>query len=140
VTSSFSVNSSVTTLDPLLENATFAATQLTQWEFNQTGELSLGAANQLGWLRLPNDASIFKTVKDPSAGPTSAHFEFILTVGCSFLSMFFSDIFSCTNRMNFCPLLHLSRRAAISLPCSLILYLRLLVSHFYLNCMMIIDN
>ena len=78
--SSVSVNSSVTTLDPLLQNKTYAAAQLAQWQHNRTGDLSLGAANQLGWLRLPNNSSIYKTVKDPSAGPTSAHFEFILTV------------------------------------------------------------
>ena len=83
MTSSFSVNASVTTLDPLLENATFVAAQLAQWKINHSGELALGAANQLGWLRLPKDASIFKTVKDPSAGPTSAHYEFILTVSRS---------------------------------------------------------
>ncbi|KAF8797579.1 aryl-alcohol oxidase-like protein [Phlegmacium glaucopus] len=79
VTSSFSVNESVTTLDPLLENGTFAAIQFAQWENNHSGELALGAANQLGWLRLPKNASIFQTVQDPSAGPTSAHFEFILS-------------------------------------------------------------
>lgn len=84
MTSSFSVNSSVETLDPLLQNKTFAAAQLAQWQFNRTGKLSLGAANQLGWLRIPNDSSIYKTVDDPSAGPTSAHFEFILTV-CYFI-------------------------------------------------------
>jgi len=79
LTSSFSVNSSVETFDPLLQNKTFAAAQLAQWQFNRTGELSLGTANQLGWLRIPNDSSIYKTFEDPSAGPTSAHFEFILS-------------------------------------------------------------
>ncbi|KAF8808842.1 aryl-alcohol oxidase-like protein [Phlegmacium glaucopus] len=79
VTSSFSVNASVTTLDPLLQNATFSAGQLSQWMQNRTGEFSLGASNQFGWLRLPSNASIFKTVQDPSAGPTSAHYEFIPT-------------------------------------------------------------
>lgn len=78
--SSVSVNSSVTTLDPLLQNKTYAAAQLAQWQYNHTGELALGAANQLGWLRLPKNSSIYKTVKDPSAGPTSAHFEFIFIV------------------------------------------------------------
>jgi len=80
VTSSFSVNASVTTLDPLRENATYAANQLAQWENNHTGEYALGAANQLGWLRLPTNASIFQNVSDPSAGPTSAHFELIFAV------------------------------------------------------------
>lgn len=68
------------TRDPLVQNKTFAAAQLAQWQDNRTGELSLGAASQLGWLRIPNDSSIYKTVDDPSAGPTSAHYEIILTV------------------------------------------------------------
>lgn len=80
MTSSFSVNSSVKTLDPLVQNKTFVAAQLAQWQVNRTGELSLGAANQFGWLRLPNDSSIYKTIDDPSAGPTSAHYELIFTV------------------------------------------------------------
>ncbi|KAI0687617.1 aryl-alcohol oxidase-like protein [Cytidiella melzeri] len=77
VTSSFTVNST-NTLDNL-NNATFAAQQLQLWETNHTGELGLPAANQLGWLRLPSNSTIFETVADPSAGPTSAHHEFIIT-------------------------------------------------------------
>jgi hypothetical protein len=80
VTSSYSVNASVTTLDPLIQNATFATAQLVKWQANRTGKFSLGAGNQLGWLRLPDNSPIYKTFKDPSAGPTSAHFEFILSV------------------------------------------------------------
>ena len=76
----FSVNESVTTLDPLTENATFSAIQLAQWENNHIGEFAPPTFNQFGWLRLPKNASIFQTVQDPSAGHTSAHFEFIFSV------------------------------------------------------------
>ncbi|KAI0687624.1 aryl-alcohol oxidase-like protein [Cytidiella melzeri] len=78
VTSSFTVNST-NTLDNLNFDPTFAAQQLQLWENGHTGELGLPAANQLGWLRLPSNSTIFKTVPDPSAGPTSAHHEFIFT-------------------------------------------------------------
>ena len=80
MTSSFSVNASVTTLDPFFENSTLAAIQLAQWEKNHTGYFALPPFNQFAWLRLPQNASIFETVQDPSAGPTSGHFEFIFAV------------------------------------------------------------
>ena len=78
--SSFSVNASVTTLDPLAEHSTLAAIQLAQWEKNHTGYFALPPFNQFAWLRLPQNASVFKNVEDPSAGPTSGHFEFIFMV------------------------------------------------------------
>ncbi|KAI0087637.1 aryl-alcohol oxidase-like protein [Irpex rosettiformis] len=76
VTSPFRVNST-DTLDNL-NNATFVAEQLALWQKNRTGELGVATGSQLGWLRLPDNSSIFETEPDPSAGPTSAHFEFIL--------------------------------------------------------------
>jgi hypothetical protein len=39
------------------------------------------AGPHLERLRLPGNASIFKTVKDPSAGPQSSHWESIFSVG-----------------------------------------------------------
>jgi len=79
MTSSFSVNASVTTLDPLSQNSTLAAIQLAQWKNNHTGDFALPPFNQFAWLRLPDNTSIFETVQDPSAGPTSGHYEFIFT-------------------------------------------------------------
>ena len=108
--SSFSVNASVTTLDPLLENTTFAAIQLAQWENNHTGAFALQTTNQFAWLRLPNNASIFQTVKDPSAGPTSAHFEFLFAVSSVNLnsSFFFS--------LTYLPLKNKDKFASSSAP------------------------
>ena len=120
MTSSYSVNASVSTLDALRENATFAANQLAQWENNQTGEYALPSSNQFGWLRLPENASIFQTVQDPSAGPTSGHYELIFSVSLipSNLSILFLKCL--LNRINSCPSLRLSRPPAISFLYTLI--------------------
>ena len=48
-----------------------------QWNQTHRGLLSWTVANQMAWLRLPPDDPIIQTYGDPSAGPTSAHFEFI---------------------------------------------------------------
>lgn len=79
MTVTWTVNST-DTLDNTRINSTFAAEQLQQWNETRTGDLVLGPGNQLGWLRLPENSSIFAKVTDPSAGPSSAHFEFIPTV------------------------------------------------------------
>jgi choline dehydrogenase-like flavoprotein len=79
VLSSFTVNST-DTLDNLAD-PTFAAQQLALWQTNRTGELGLPTGNQLAWLRLPANNSIFQTTPDPSAGPTSGQYELILNDG-----------------------------------------------------------
>ena len=99
---SFSVDASATTLDQLRENSTFSALQLAQWEKNHTGEFALASGyNQLGWFRLPENASIFQTVQDPSAGPTSAHYEFIFFVSFNLKSILFSDMPSYIYKLGF---------------------------------------
>ncbi|PIL22609.1 hypothetical protein GSI_15299 [Ganoderma sinense ZZ0214-1] len=67
------------TLDDLHRNTTFAAEQLQIWEANGTGLIGLPPTNQFGWFRA--NASVFKDLKakDPSAGPTSANFELIIS-------------------------------------------------------------
>ncbi|KAI0341273.1 aryl-alcohol oxidase-like protein [Trametopsis cervina] len=79
VTSSWTVNST-NTLDKL-NDPTFAAQQLQLWENGKTGALTLSAGSQIGWNRLPANSDLFKATPDPSAGPTSAHHEFIFTDG-----------------------------------------------------------
>ncbi|KAI0313145.1 hypothetical protein OF83DRAFT_1213269 [Amylostereum chailletii] len=74
---SWTVNST-NTLDNLRLNATLAAEALDLWKINGTGPLGLGPANQFGWLRVPQNSSVFVNESDPSAGPTSAHFELII--------------------------------------------------------------
>ena len=72
------------TLDNLRLNSTFAAEALAQWQVNGTGPLGLAGGSQWGWLHVPNASDFFAAfgVADPSAGPTSAHFEMIASV-CS---------------------------------------------------------
>ncbi|KAI0041583.1 GMC oxidoreductase [Auriscalpium vulgare] len=82
LSSPFTVNTTAqTTFDAIGQNATFAGELLSQWQSSRTGEFVLGPANQLGWLRLPSNASIFDNTTDPSAGPTSGHYELIFTDG-----------------------------------------------------------
>ncbi|TFK86510.1 GMC oxidoreductase [Polyporus arcularius HHB13444] len=78
LTTNFRVSSN-DTLDNLLSNATLAAQQLALWQSSRTGDFTLGAANQWAWERLPPNDSIFRTVPDPSAGPTAPHYQLIFS-------------------------------------------------------------
>ncbi|KZV68609.1 GMC oxidoreductase [Peniophora sp. CONT] len=70
--------SSNDTLDNIRLNASFAAELFEEWNTTRTGPFADGPNNAFGWLRVPDNSSIFSNTTDPSAGPTSAHFEFIL--------------------------------------------------------------
>ena len=50
-----------------------------QWNQTHQGLLSWTTANQMAWLRLPQDDPIIQTYGDPSPGPTSANFQLIWT-------------------------------------------------------------
>ncbi|KAI0313068.1 alcohol oxidase [Amylostereum chailletii] len=65
------------TLDDITRNATLAADLLDQWETTRTGIFAGVGAGQFIWSRLAANSSIFGEVGDPSAGPTSAHFEIV---------------------------------------------------------------
>jgi choline dehydrogenase-like flavoprotein len=80
----FEVNSNQS-FDDLFRNATLANATMAEWQATKTGILDYPVTNQLGWFRLPSNSSIFKTIRDPSAGPTSAHYELIIVVCCMFL-------------------------------------------------------
>ncbi|THH11293.1 hypothetical protein EW146_g8096 [Bondarzewia mesenterica] len=69
------------TLDEISQNSTFTAELVQQWETTRTGKLVLGPANQFAWLRLPDNESIWENNADPSAGPTSGHYELLFTDG-----------------------------------------------------------
>jgi choline dehydrogenase-like flavoprotein len=79
-TSQWEVINNTHTFEDAEQNSTIAAEQLSQWITNGTGPLVSGASNQIGWLRLPSNSSIFNNVADPSAGPTSGHFELLFSV------------------------------------------------------------
>ncbi|KAI0754898.1 alcohol oxidase [Daedaleopsis nitida] len=68
------------TLDNIRRNTTLAAELISQWEVDGTGPMGLAPSSQFGWLRVPDSANFFASLgldEDPSAGPTSAHFEMI---------------------------------------------------------------
>ncbi|KAH9044917.1 aryl-alcohol-oxidase from pleurotus Eryingii [Lactarius deliciosus] len=72
----FSVNSNFTN-DDIGRNTTLFLTDLAQWGQSHTGPFASTATSEIGWLRLPKNATIFKTVNDPSSGPHAPHYEFI---------------------------------------------------------------
>ena len=76
---SWTVNANFT-LDDVHRNTTLAAEQLALWQINGTGFLGLPPTNQFNWLR--TNSSVFSALNatDPSAGPTSANFELIISV------------------------------------------------------------
>ena len=49
------------------------------WKQTHRGPLSWTIANQMAWMRLPQNDTIIRTHGDPSPGPTSAHYQFIWT-------------------------------------------------------------
>ncbi len=75
----FSVNSNFTN-DDIARNTTLFQNDLTQWEQSHTGPFAEAFGSSPGWLRLPKNSTIFKTVNDPSSGPQTPHYEFIIFV------------------------------------------------------------
>ena len=84
---SWLVNSNFT-LDDLHRNVTLEAEMLQLWKINGTGLIGSPPANQWGWFQA--DSSTFSSlgVPNPSAGPTSANFEMILTVKLTHFASF----------------------------------------------------
>ncbi|KAF8960242.1 hypothetical protein BDZ97DRAFT_1905968 [Flammula alnicola] len=52
---------------------------MAQWTANKTGPLANGVTNNLGFLRLPSNSSIFSTVPDPATGPNASHWELLVS-------------------------------------------------------------
>jgi len=69
------------TFDTAEQNVTIALEQFEQYNATGQGPLVDGATQQIGWFRLPDNATIFDKVPDPSAGPTSPHHELLLVNG-----------------------------------------------------------
>lgn len=65
-------------LDGLMRDTTLFSVALNLWNTTKTGTLANGIVSNLGFLRLPKNASIFATVPDPSSGPTASHWELIV--------------------------------------------------------------
>lgn len=61
------------------EPAVFQAA-MDQWNANHTGPGAASVFNQVGFFRLPDNATIFETTPDPASGPKSGHFEIMFSV------------------------------------------------------------
>ncbi|PPR03999.1 hypothetical protein CVT24_010492 [Panaeolus cyanescens] len=66
-------------LDTLFRDGNAFQSALDQWTQHKTGPLANGVTNHLGFLRLPNNATIFQTEADPAAGPKASHWELIVS-------------------------------------------------------------
>ncbi|KAJ7187798.1 aryl-alcohol oxidase precursor [Mycena filopes] len=77
---SFLVNSN-NTYETAERNATLAAQELAQWNTTRTGPLADNPASHMGWLRIPDNSSIFADFPDPAAGPNTSHYELIISNG-----------------------------------------------------------
>ncbi len=79
LTNVWSVNATFT-YDDVARNASIAQAYLAQWTANKTGPFATAPNEEIGWFRLPPSDTIFDTVRDPSSGPHSPHYEFIFAV------------------------------------------------------------
>ncbi|KAJ7742126.1 GMC oxidoreductase-domain-containing protein [Mycena maculata] len=77
----FLVNST-NTYETAERNAPLAAEELIEWNTTRSGPLVDNPLSHMGWLRIPDNASIFERFPDPAAGPNgTAHYEFVISNG-----------------------------------------------------------
>ncbi|KAK1222763.1 hypothetical protein PQX77_014372 [Marasmius sp. AFHP31] len=69
------------TWERITRNQTEDSRLLEQWKSERQGPLVNTITTQLGWFRIPEDSPIFETHADPSAGPNTAHYEFVFANG-----------------------------------------------------------
>ncbi|CCM06045.1 uncharacterized protein FIBRA_08291 [Fibroporia radiculosa] len=72
---------STNTFEKVERNATLEAEIYEAWYTNGTGLFVDNGSNQIGWLRLPDNASIYESYSDPSAGPMSPQLEMLFANG-----------------------------------------------------------
>ncbi|KAF8074053.1 pyranose dehydrogenase [Lyophyllum atratum] len=72
---------STDTYEAALRNDTLAEQQLEQWNETRTGPYAAATFSTAAWLRIPDNSTIFQQFEDPSAGPHTSHFEFIIANG-----------------------------------------------------------
>ncbi|KAJ3564666.1 hypothetical protein NP233_g8146 [Leucocoprinus birnbaumii] len=75
----YSVNSTGTW--DVLDNSTFFDEQIEVWERTHKGIMTGSVTNTVGFLRLPENSTIFDTTPDPTSGPGAAHIEIIFHNG-----------------------------------------------------------
>ncbi len=74
----FTVNDTNTIENIYYRNVTFQKEALAEWKENRTGFLTVGIANQRGFLRIPEDTGILDG--EPCAGNETAHYELSFVV------------------------------------------------------------
>lgn len=66
--------------DDVLRNATLMEEAFDQWNTTKQGLFVSPSGSTNGYLRLPENSTIWSKFEDPSSGPRSAHIELIWTV------------------------------------------------------------
>ena len=79
---------STDTFEAFTRNDTATAVDLAVWSNSRSGVFASGTFNNVGWIRLPSNSSIFRTEPDPASGPKTGHFELLISVS---LSVFLFD-------------------------------------------------
>ncbi|KAG6821656.1 hypothetical protein H0H93_007631, partial [Arthromyces matolae] len=69
---------STDTFDDFTRNTSAKEQDIAFWKATGTGFLVDTIASHLGFIRLPSNDPIYKTNADPSAGPTSGHYELLI--------------------------------------------------------------
>ncbi|KAJ7217681.1 alcohol oxidase, partial [Mycena pura] len=72
---------STDTYDTDRRSAVLTTEELNEWNARRMGLLVDNPPSQIGWLRVPDNSSIFARFPDPAAGPNTAHYEFIISNG-----------------------------------------------------------
>lgn len=83
VTLQWTVNADFT-LDDVANNQTLTDEDLAEWESSKSGTFASCGALNIVFARLPDDATIFESMSDPSAGSNAAHYELIFQASHSF--------------------------------------------------------
>ena len=79
ITLSWQVNSS-TTYDNFNRNATILNAEIIKWQTTREGPLANGIAQHIGFVRVPDNSSVFTNTINPASGPNSPHFEIFVSV------------------------------------------------------------
>ncbi|EDR06631.1 uncharacterized protein LACBIDRAFT_299608 [Laccaria bicolor S238N-H82] len=65
-------------LDDFFRDPLRFSSAMKEWHARKTGIFAGGITNNLGFFRLPSNASIFSTTRDPASGLNSAHWEMVV--------------------------------------------------------------
>lgn len=79
ITLAWLVNSNKT-FDDFNRNATLQAQEIEIWKNTRQGVFTNGISQHIGFVRVPDNSSIFKTAENPTAGPNSPHYEIFVSV------------------------------------------------------------